>query len=291
MAGEARTIQPGAVFQLSTPSSVVAIGLLEEARMKDWLIEKLMGVGMIILVVTMAAMVNGGSAQADPLWFVAVLAEKLVTNLVLVVGLGFALLVKWLGWVLIPLGLVFGCWLAGQAVPERLTVGVTRDEDGFPTVYWREPRYESWRWLFKSYTVESRCWLRATPEYWLFCVQVTAPWYRDDNSHYVEVLFRNIAGFSVTDADTLYGTGGTRSDELYSQQLVVRVDLYESQNGAPVLPLTLTCAPRVEVEALHQALANNFSVAALAPAFAVWVDRHDQLVRGRQQADQRIPWF
>lgn len=254
--------------------------------MKDLLI----CIGMPVLLVTMAVMVNGGNAPADPLWFVVVLAEKLVTNLMLVVGFGFALLVKWLGWVLIPMGLVFSCWLAGQAEPERLTFNVTKDEDGLPCVAWREPRYDSGRWFFKAYTVEGRCWLRATPDRWIFCYQVTAPWWRGESSHYCEVVFRSIVGFSVTDADTLYGSGGSRSDELYSQRLVVRADLYPPQNGVALLPLTLTCASRSEVEGLHQALAYAFSNTTLDPAFDLIIERYARYVPGRREnAGQAIP--
>lgn len=254
--------------------------------MKEWLGEKLIGVGMIILVVTMATMVNNGSAPADPFLLVVVLLEKLATNLALGVVVGAGLLVTWLGW-LVPVGIAL--FLIAHLEPERLTVAVTHDEDGLPTVTWREPRYENWRWLLKAYTVEGRCWLRATPDRWMFCYQVTAPWWRGESSHYCEVLFRSVVGFSVTDADTLYGTGGPRSDELYSQRLVVRADLYPAQNGVALLPLTLTCAPRSEVEGLHQALANAFSSAMLDPAFDLIIARYSQYVPGRSHPSHGVP--
>lgn len=249
--------------------------------MKEWFEEKLIGVGMIILVVTIAGMVNSGSAPADPVWFVVVLVEKLVSNVAMAVVLGAAGLLTWLGWLIIPVGVVW-FMLAQLRKPERLTVAVTHDEDGLPTVSWREPRYEGWRWFSKFFTVQGWCWLRAEPDRWMFCYRVTAPWSRSESSHYVEVPFRSVVGFSVTDGDTLYGTGGTRGDDLYSQQLVVRADLYPAHNGLALVPLTLTCASRAEVEGLHQALASAFGGGALEPAFDLIIARYSQYVPGRR---------
>lgn len=255
--------------------------------MGDWLEEKLIGVAIIIVIVTMATMVNSGSAPADPLLFIVVLAEKLVVNLVTIVVVGAAGLLKWLGWLLIPVGVVWLMVIASRT-PDRLTVSVTHDKDGLPTVSWYEPRYEGWRWFSKTFTVQSACWLRATPDRWIFCHRVTSS--RSEKNAYVEVPFGSVIGFSLTDGDTLYGTGGTRSEDPYSQQLVVRADLYPAHNGIPLIPLTFTCAPRSEVEGLHQALVSAFSGPSLTPAFDLIVERYARYEPGRREnAGQAIP--
>lgn len=258
--------------------------------MGEWFKEKLIGVGMAIMVFAGLKMLGDGNAPADLLLFPIFLIGYFLTTAGAFLAAMGLIAFTWLWWLVLPLAALAVVHWSGST-PERLTFTVTRDEDGLPTIAWREPRYESWRWLLKSYTVEARCWLRATPDRWVFCYQVTAPWYRSENSHYCEVLFRSIVGFSVTDADTLYGSGGTRSDELYSQRLVIRADLYPAQNGVALLPMTLTCASRSEVEGLHQTLVEAFGSGALEPAFDLIIARYSQYVPGAapRGGDRGVP--